>query len=82
MTKKPKYYRVASEGELEDMIKVFYKVAKSVVKKKVLHIQVPTLGMSNILLLNVAHEFTKNKLGDPSAFHVNILIEEGTNQNE
>ena len=45
-----KMYRIASEGDMEDVLKVFITLSKSKVKQKTINIQVPTDKFSDIIL--------------------------------
>jgi hypothetical protein len=52
-----KMYRIASEGDMEDVLKVFITLSKSKVKQKTINIQVPTDKFSDIILFNVNSAF-------------------------
>lgn len=79
MTKKTNF-RVACEGDIEQVIAQFILLGKSKVKKKTISIRVPTEQLSNILLDNVNLAFRTNDIGDPQNFHVHIFIEKGSDE--
>lgn len=75
-----KMYRIASEGDMEDVLKVFITLSKSKVKQKTINIQVPTDKFSDIILFNVNRAFRQYDLGDPTNYHVHIFVEKGNDE--
>lgn len=75
-----KMYRVASEGDMEDVLKVFITLSKNKAKHKTINIQVPSEKLSDIILFNVNRAFRQYDLGDPTNYHVHIFIEKGNDE--
>lgn len=70
-----KVYKVTSEGDLEDAVKLFTSIALSNKKKKTLSLWFPTEALSDIFLRAAYTEFAMKNIAPQPNMDVNIYIE-------
>jgi len=70
-----KVYKVSSEGDLEEAVKMFTAIAMSTKKRKKLSLWFPTEALSDIFLQAAYTEFSMKNIPPQPNMNINIYIE-------
>jgi len=70
-----KVYKVSSEGDLEEAVKMFTAIALSTKKRKKLSLWFPTEALSDIFLQAAYTEFSMKNIPPQPNMNINIYIE-------